>query len=191
MIDDKIKEYNELDKKINTIELLYEVILAYNNRKHRMINMSPFEAMKITDEEKIKEINEIKKKEYEKINEKKNILDIGEYILINPKFKKVGKNDLTYDQIKKNKLKFRIAAKIIDNKGNNYKCEFYQNYHEGEIKKGDIKYVENRLIHKCEKEEWEYFVNNHINADENIKENIKKINQKLKLVIRKKEHLKK
>ena len=40
----------------------------YNNKKHRLIGMSPNEADNIRDEDTIKRINEIKNREFEKIN---------------------------------------------------------------------------------------------------------------------------
>ena len=54
-----------------------KVINFYNNKKHILIGMTPMEASKITDEETIKKINDIKKIEFENINKKRNFLEIN------------------------------------------------------------------------------------------------------------------
>ena len=55
----------------------------YNNKYHRLICMNPNEAYKITNEDEIKNINDIKIKEYEKINKKRNFLEKNDTYLKN------------------------------------------------------------------------------------------------------------
>ena len=56
------KEYiNNGYKKLDFDAVRIKVINFYNNKKHRLIGMIPMEASKITDEETINEINDLKK----------------------------------------------------------------------------------------------------------------------------------
>jgi len=64
-------------KPLNFEEVRIRLKNFYNNKKHRIIGMTPNEASKITDEEEIKKINERKDKEFEKINRKRNFLEFG------------------------------------------------------------------------------------------------------------------
>ena len=56
-----------------------------NNKKHRLIGMSPNEADNIKDEETIKKINDINNREFEKINKKRNYLEKNDICLLNLK----------------------------------------------------------------------------------------------------------
>ena len=56
------KEYiNNGYKKLDFDEVRIKIINFYNNKKHRLIGMTPMEASKITDEETINKINDLKK----------------------------------------------------------------------------------------------------------------------------------
>ena len=81
-------------KNLNFEDVRIKVIKFYNNKKHRIIGMSPNEADKITDSEEIKKINEIKVKLFEKINKKRDFLKKGSNALLNPKFILIGKETL-------------------------------------------------------------------------------------------------
>ena len=74
--------------------------------------MTPMEASKITDEETIKQINELKEKEFERINKKRTYLEINSICLLNPKFLLIGKNTLIPNYVKKGKLKERKIVKL-------------------------------------------------------------------------------
>lgn len=66
----------------------------YNNKKHHLLGMSPNEADNISDEETIKKINDIKNREFEKINKKRSYLEKNNTCLLNLKFL-ISKNTLT------------------------------------------------------------------------------------------------
>ena len=71
---------------------------------HHLIGTSPNDAYKITDPEQIKKINEIKIKEYDKINKKRSYLNINDACLLNPKCIKLGKKTLIVNKVKKGKF---------------------------------------------------------------------------------------
>ena len=72
------KEYiNNGYKKLDFDEVRIKIINFYNNKKHRLIGMTPMEASKITDEETINKINDLKKNEFENINKKRNFIEIN------------------------------------------------------------------------------------------------------------------
>ena len=83
----------------------------YNNKKHRLIGMSPNEADNIRDEETIKKINEIKNREFEKINKKRSYLENNDTCLLNLKFLLIGKNTLIPNFIKKTKIQKKYQLK--------------------------------------------------------------------------------
>ena len=65
------KEYiNNGYQKLDFDSVRVRVINFYNNKKHRLIGMSPLEASKLTNEVEIKKVNELKEKEFAKINTK-------------------------------------------------------------------------------------------------------------------------
>ena len=70
------KEYiNNCYKKLNFDEERIKIINFYNNKKHRLIGMSPLEFSRITDPDTIKIINDLKSKEFANINKKRNYLE--------------------------------------------------------------------------------------------------------------------
>ena len=91
----------------------------YNNKKHRLIGMSPNEADNIRDEETIKKINEIKNREFEKINKKRSYLENNNTCLLNLKFLLIWKNTLILNFEKKQKFK-KKQVKIIKNNSFDY-----------------------------------------------------------------------
>ena len=69
------KEYINIGyKKLDFEEVGIKVINFYNNKKHRLIGMTPMEASKITDQETINKINDLKKNEFENINKKRKLI---------------------------------------------------------------------------------------------------------------------
>ena len=66
--------------------------------------MTPIEASKITNEESIKKINELKEKEFERINKKRTYLENNSTCLLNTKFILVAKNTLIPNFVKKRKI---------------------------------------------------------------------------------------
>lgn len=108
------KEYlaNE-EKTIDFKTVKIKVINFYNNKFHRHIGMTPNEAYKITDKEEINKIKEIKIKEYEKINKKRNYLSNNDTCLLNPKFLKIGKNTLVANRVKKGKFANKIPVRVL------------------------------------------------------------------------------
>ena len=60
------------NNKLDFNEVRFKIINYYNNKKHRILGMSPNEAYKVTDPDKINEINE-KKIDYMKNKFQKNI----------------------------------------------------------------------------------------------------------------------
>ena len=90
-----------------------KIINYYNNKYHRFIGMSPNEAYKITNLDEIKKINDIKIKEYEKINNKRNYLEKNDTCLLNPKLLKLGKKTLIPNKVKKGKISEKIPVKVL------------------------------------------------------------------------------
>lgn len=60
---------------LNFVKIKFKIINYYNNKVHRILGMSPNEAYKITDKDKIKEINEKYNKLFDKINNKRTYLN--------------------------------------------------------------------------------------------------------------------
>ena len=69
-----------------------------------MIGMTPNEASRITDIETIIKINNIKEKEFAKINNKRNLIKNNSYGLLNSKFIRIGKETLMPNYITKGKI---------------------------------------------------------------------------------------
>ena len=108
------KEYITNGEKIIDFKTVKnKVINFYNNKFHRLIGMTPNEAYKITDKKEINKINEIKIKEYEKINKKTNYLNHNGISLLNPKFLKIGKNTLVPNRVKKGKFANKIPVRVL------------------------------------------------------------------------------
>ncbi len=87
-------------KQLNFDEVRILVINFYNNKVHRMLGITPFEVSKLTDIDEIKKINEIKNKEFNKINNKRTYLQDNDTCLLNPKLILVGKNTLIPNFVK-------------------------------------------------------------------------------------------
>ncbi len=81
--------------------------------------MTPIEASKITDEETINKINDLKKAEFENINKKKTYLEINSTYLFNPKLILIGKNTLI-PNVKKGKILEKIPVTIVKNSSYGY-----------------------------------------------------------------------
>ena len=130
------KEYiNNNYKKLNFEEVRIKVIKFYNNKKHRIIGMSPNESSKITDLDEIKKINAIKEKLFDKINKKRNFLGKSSTALLNPKFILMGKETLIPNYIKKGKFKKKIPVKIIERVSYGYyRIKIYVDYKDKKIK---------------------------------------------------------
>ena len=77
--------------------------------------MSPIEASKLTDKDEIKRVNELKQKEFEKINKKRTFLKENDTCLLNPKFLLIGKKTFIPNFVKKGKIHEKIPIKIVNN----------------------------------------------------------------------------
>ena len=156
------KEYiNNSYKKINFENISLKIINVYNNKKHRLIGMSPNDASAIKDIDTINKINELKKKEFDKINKKRTYLQKGDTCLLNPKFLLIGKNTLIPNFIKKGKIQKKIPIKIIKNTSFGYYfIKIYQNYKKGknDIKTGDIYVSDSKLLKKINIKTWKAIV---------------------------------
>ena len=95
-------------------ECRIKIMNYYNNKIHRLIKTTTNLAYKINDPEKIKAINEIKDKEFEKINCKRTYLKTNDLCLLNPKFLLFGKKTLILNKVKKGKFSEKIPVRIID-----------------------------------------------------------------------------
>ena len=78
-----------------------------------MFGVNPNTAAKITNIEEINKINDIKIKEFSKINNKRNYIKDGSFGLLNPKFIQIGKETLIPNYAKKEKFNKKITIKII------------------------------------------------------------------------------
>lgn len=87
----------------------------YNNKIHGLLGTSPNIAHSITENDEINKINELKEKEFNKVNSKRNFLKRNDTCLLNPKFIKIGKNTLIYNRVKKGKFDTKIPVRIISN----------------------------------------------------------------------------
>ena len=95
------------------MKLDLKLLIINNNKKHRILGMSPNEAYKLTDPDKINEINEKKNQLYTKINSKRTYLNVNETCLLNPKFLKLGKRTLISNFVKKGKIPNKIPVHIL------------------------------------------------------------------------------
>ena len=62
------KYINNGNKKLNLDEVRIKRINFYNNKKHRLIGMTPLEDSHITDQDIIRKINDLKTNELANIN---------------------------------------------------------------------------------------------------------------------------
>jgi len=76
------------------VDVLQDLVKSYNNRKHRMINMTPNEAEKNENNEHL-QINLLQQKQVEQIKTRKPQLQAGEYVRI---AKQKGKFSRSYDE---------------------------------------------------------------------------------------------
>lgn len=156
------KEYiNNGYKKLDFDAVRIKVINFYNNKKHRLIGMTPMEASKITDEETIKKINDIKKIEFENINKKRNFLDINATCLLNPKLILIGKNTLIPNFVKKGKLLEKIPVRIVKNSSYGYyQIRISSNYKKGKLnlKAGEEYVCDSKLLKKINEKTWKAII---------------------------------
>jgi len=80
---------------------------------HRLLGSTPNLAYKITDNNKINELNKIKTKKFEKINNKRNYLEVNDTCLLNPKLSIIGKNTIISNRVKKLKFDVKILVRIF------------------------------------------------------------------------------
>ena len=156
------KEYiNNGYKKLDFESVRIKIINFYNNKKHRLIGMTPNEASKITDKETIKKINELKEKEFELINKKRSYLEINSTCLLNPKFILIGKNTLIPNFVKKGKIQEKIPVRIIRNSSYGYyQIKVYNDYKKGKIKiKSGEEYIcDSKLLKKIKEKTWKAII---------------------------------
>ena len=120
-----------------------KIINYYNNKQHRLIGTSPNKAYKITDDNEIKKIIDIK--------DKRTYLKKDDVCLLNPKFIKIGKNTLRANHVKKGKYDTKIPVRIISNSSYGYyliKSAISYNNHDYEIKSGEEYVVDCFLLKK-------------------------------------------
>ncbi len=120
--------------------------------------MTPNEACKITNNDEIKRINNIKIKEFEKINKKRKYLEKNDLCLMNPKVLKIGKNTLIPNIIKKDKNNKKIPVKILERNGYGYYfIKAFLNYNDKNIniKSGSEYVVDCALLKKIKKNIWD------------------------------------
>jgi hypothetical protein len=148
-------------KKLIFDSVRIRLINYYNNKKHRMIGMSPNEVSKITNEEEIKLVNERKKKEFEKINKKRTYLEEDDCCILNPKFVLIGNNTLIFNYIKKSKYKAKIPVKILNKASYGYyKIKLYADFKNKKfsLKKEDEFIVDTKLLKKIGEKTWKSIV---------------------------------
>ena len=123
--------------------------------------MTHMEASKITDEETIKKINDIKKIEFENINKKRNFLDINATCLLNPKLILIGKNTLIPNFVKKGKLLEKIPVRIVKNSSYGYyQIRISSNYKKGKLnlKAGEEYVCDSKLLKKINEKAWKAII---------------------------------
>jgi len=152
------KEYlaNDQDK-IDFAQCKIKIVNFSNNKIHRLIKTTQNIAYKITDPDKIKKINEIKSKEFEKINKKRNYLQSNDPCLLNQKFLKLGKTTLISIFVKKGKSAEKIPVKIIKNTSFGYyliKISVDFNHEKFNLSKGEEYIVDARLLKKIKEDTW-------------------------------------
>ena len=148
-------------KKLNFDSVRIRLINYYNNKKHRMIGMSPNDAAKITNEDEIKLNNERKNKEYDKINKKKTYLDENDCCLLNPKFILIGKYTMIPDYIKKRKYKAKIPVKIVNKASYGYyRIKLYIDFKNKKLllNKDDEFIVDTKILKKIWEKTWKSIV---------------------------------
>ena len=157
------KEYiNNGYKKLNFDEVRIKIINFYNNKKHRLIGMTPLEASHITDQDSIKKINDLKTNEFANINKKRTYLENDSTCLLNPKFIVIGKKTLIPNYVKKGKIQEKIPVKIIGNASfGYYRIEIFKNFKVKKIKlkKGEEYIADSKLIKKINEKTWKSIVN--------------------------------
>ena len=156
------KEYiNNGYKKLDFDAVRIKVINFYNNKKHRLIGMTPMEASKITDEETINKINDLKKNEFENINKKRTYLETNATCLLNPKLILIGKNTLIPNYVKKGKLLEKIPVRIVKNSSYGYyQIRISSNYKKGKLnlKAGEEYVCDSKLLKKINEKTWKAII---------------------------------
>ena len=102
-----------MEKKLNFENIKFKVINFYNNKVHRLLGLTPNQAYKITDNVKINELNKIKTKEFDKINNKRNYLEVNDTCLLNPKLIIIGKKTIISNRVIKGKFEVKIPVRIL------------------------------------------------------------------------------
>ena len=137
------------------------VINFYNNKKHRLIGMSPLKASKLSNEAEIKKVNELKEKEFAKINTKRTYIEPGKICLLNQNFILIGKTTLLPNYVKKGKNKAKIPVKTISRAGfGYYKIKLYLDFKnkKKKFKKGDEFIVDAKLLKIINEKAWRAIV---------------------------------
>jgi len=148
-------------QKLNFSEVRIRVMNFYNNKKHRLIGMTPNQAAKLTNENDINKVNKIKEKEFNKINLKRTYLETNNSCLLNPNFILIGKSTLIPNYIKKGKYKSKIPVKVLKKAGfGYYKIKFYAKYRsiKNIFKKGAEYIADSKLLKKIKDKTWKSIV---------------------------------
>ena len=119
------------------------------------------EASKITDEETINKINDLKKNEFENINKKRNFIEINSTCLLNPKLILIWKNILTQNFVKKGKILENIPVRIVKNSSYGYyQIRISSNYKKGKLnlKAGEEYVCDSKLFKKINEKTWKVLI---------------------------------
>ena len=157
----------------------FKIINYYNNKIHMLIGTTPYKAYKIMNEDDVKKINDIKSKECNKINKKRNYLVPNDKCLLNPKFIKIGKRTLISNSLKKGKIDSKIPIKIIKNSSfGYYLIKICKNYSDNKttIEEGEEYIADCVLLKKINDKTWNAIASCNIN--DNKKKNNKKKSKK-------------
>ena len=84
------------------------------------MGISPNNSYKLTDPNRIKEINDIKNNLFGKINTQRTYLKEKDTCLLNPNFLKLGKKTFVANFVKKGKIAEKIPVKILSNSSFGY-----------------------------------------------------------------------
>ena len=158
----------------------FKIINFYNNKVHRLLGITPNQAYKITDNTKINELNKIKTKEFDKINNKRNYLEVNDTCLLNPKLSIIGKNTIIPNRVKKGKFNVKIPVRILKHASFGYyliKIEIDFETDSYLLKAGEEYSVDSYLLKKINAKTWKAIIRNNSNINDSEK-NKKKKNKK-------------
>ena len=179
----------------NINESLDIVIKKYNNHIHTTTKFTPNEILYFKDEELYNQVLENIKKSFKYIGTEYKNFNEKEKCLLNKKFKikKRGDNKKTgvliYDKIKNKNSYGKINVVVLEKKGNNYKIKISKDYDNIKLYKGDLYYVDYKLLQKCSLFVWKNMLNKDGKNTDIIKENDSIDEEEFDYIIKNKEEL--